>query len=346
MPVKVETRDVSHNTTFLKFYPPVDLKRTAYSIHLQWTPTTINPEKILHYELRYRKQCGSKWLITHTIGNENEINVSKLEANIEYEFKLQWTPSENIQHVDSYDIRYKTSPNGKWSLLTTGETEHTICDLLERTEYEFKVRAIYGDKDGSFSETIKTSTRCKDQVLSQKFQIEKLHVTDISNNAATIEWDLPENSPHMQVYEVKYRQRPRGKWYFEEITTNKITLQNLKEASTYQCKVRIFTKGQECRFSDTISVTTTNKNIADENQKPGSPQKEHSTFNIIQIKWKIPVNLRGLRHYDVLYRNFKTEQWIKSTTNENKATINNLEPSSEYEFKGTSSVWELSRKIQ
>lgn len=372
-PVEVKTRNSPETTPLLHCTPPVQLNRTTDSIDLQWQPTTIYHDKVLHYELRYKNNCGSKWLTTHTVGNENEISVSKLEANIEYEFKvrpiyenedgnfsdvnkiwtlpitdepkalvatevsfdcikLQWTPSDNIQHVDSYDIRYEICPNGKWSLLTTDKTEHIVRDLLENTEYEFKVRAIYGDKEGAFSETIKTSTS-RDQSLPRVFRIEKLYIKDISSNSATIGWDLPENVQNKEGYEVNYRYKSRGKWSLEKVTANNFTLQNLREASTYQCRVRVFTKGQEFKFSDVISITTTNKNIAVENEKPGSPEQEQATFNTVKIKWESPVNYHGIRYYDVLYRSSKTEDWVVNAANENRATINNLQPSTVYEFK-------------
>lgn len=256
---------------------------------------------------------------------------------------LEWKkPKEGRVDISHYEVRYKVcGTSQKWkSLLTEGpENNIKINNLQPNTVFECKVRAVYGDDDGSFSETANASTKSS---VDKSVECTTPVPISIESNNISLRWDPPSNLTYrIDCYEIQYTQLDQG--ICSSIRTNSnetcLKIKSLNCNTKYEFKVCAIINGKPSNFSRSNILKT-----LDENNTAlclSSPPSELGvTTDSVSLQWRAPrYGKDQINDYEVKYREKKddtaTVKWqtIHTKTNKTYITISQLKPFTNYEFK-------------
>ena len=119
---------------------------------------------------------------------------------------VTWTDTESF----TYKLRYRTTggeTETEWIEIDTTEPKAVLKGLEAETEYEVQVRNIYGEYSSNWSDIVTFKTIDYWSLPTQ------LAATDITTDAATINWN-----GHADSYYLRYRtiEHPAGPTFFED----------------------------------------------------------------------------------------------------------------------------------
>ena len=98
---------------------------------------------------------------------------------------VSWTAPNTTETVTGYKYRYKKTAVTDWDgwyTLGASTTSGTLAGLDYSTEYEFEVKAVYGENESCSAKKVTFTT------LSDCMTPENLTITDVTDNSATFEW--------------------------------------------------------------------------------------------------------------------------------------------------------------
>ena len=263
--------------------------------------------------------------------------------------------SESTVKTKHYIIAYSasTDPPDKWQIhkTSTSEQHDTVDGLSPDTVYFFKVRAettAGTTPESELSEAIMTQSSLPPPG--------KPYATDITHNAVTLEWNIPNIShascPYHQVdtlqqsfrsviksYTVFFRSQedPPDQW--EQFTTGSaircVTVPDLSPRKVYFFKLRAKTNNTTSQDSEVSNPIRTKVPLL---SPPGKPYANVVTHDSIQLKWEKPKDGdEMIVSYKVFYQPMQEsgDKWsVHSTMAPNECfTVKNLEQKTTYIFK-------------
>ena len=98
---------------------------------------------------------------------------------------VSWTAPVTTETVTGYGYRYKLTSETEWPEFNTADaatTSVTIASLAFGAEYEFEVKAIYGDNESCVTKNVTFTT------LEACMTPENLTISDVTAHTATLNW--------------------------------------------------------------------------------------------------------------------------------------------------------------
>ena len=98
--------------------------------------------------------------------------------------ELAWKP---VRNADEYVVSYRKSGSENWETVSLAgeETEYTLDDLDEGTEYEFTLQANSEERKGRHESKTSTSTKKHQKIKGKKKQMKLAGKTDLSLDSKT-----------------------------------------------------------------------------------------------------------------------------------------------------------------
>ena len=249
--------------------------------------------------------------------------------------KLKWTkPKLHAQNVQYYTVLYNFTGDSddQWQELktTTPQTKLSISNLIEGTEYYFKIRPECKVGSGVESDT-------SEPIVMLPSKPGKPTALNVTHEHVKLKWTKPKlHAQNIQYYAVLYNFTSNSDDQWKELKTTtpqtKLSISNLIEGTEYYFKIR-----PECKVGSGVE-SDTSEPIVMPPSKPGKPTALNVTHERVELQWTKPkLHAHNVQYYTVLY-NFtddSDDQWqeLKTTTRETKLSISNLIESTEYYFK-------------
>ncbi len=160
------------------------------------------------------------------LGKVKNLKASKATASY---IKLTWG---KVKGAEKYKLQYSTDGK-KWTSLTTDKTSLTVKSLKAGQHYRFRVRAVAGSNNGSYSSTIKTATKVT------KGKLKALKST--KSGTLTVTWSKLGGADGYQLYlstSKKFTAKTLRKVTVKKDKTVKATVKSLKKNKLCYVKIR------------------------------------------------------------------------------------------------------------
>lgn len=287
----------------------------------------------------YTKEVGpfSDVIIISTESiNEDVVVLETKEISFEY-VSLYWMKPGCARNINSYVVKYRKCPKGKWVVFSTANNETTVSGLDEGTSYEFVIRAIFDETEGPASQGKKITTLVEDQQVKNR-RPGVLESKVVSFDCIQIQWEPPDDSVGLNFYEVQYKPKNKCEWNVHTSYTNITTLLNLQQSTNYNVIVRGVYNDDLGPFSAVVELYTVSKDDVHKNDPPGIPEEISSGYCHVKLKWSKQKSwMKQIDHYEVEYVHL-VEKGIDETLNKiecplEEYTLQALEPSMDYRFR-------------
>lgn len=251
---------------------------------------------------------------------------------------ITWRPPKKTKDLDYFEVRFRENQTGRWDLESADRHEITLMNLKECTKYELKVKAVYKDEEGPYSDisTLSTLQRQRGKRESPKYRTSKLEKKIVSFDVITIEWQPPSDTSDLNYYDVCHKETTSEKWCFRSVSDKtELSFSKLKSSVKYEFKVRAIFEDGQGPFSDIIIISTKDTDRFCK-MKPGKPKPIQKTSSNICLEWIVEdIDTSLVNHYELNYRecNDKAQVWEIIKSNRNNETVYKLKASTLYEFK-------------
>ena len=163
---------------------------------------------------------------------------------------LSWEAPQTSYILTGYAYQYKKNSDVNWSTevaVGSTTTSVTISGLTSGTNYQFRAKPLYSDRESSYT-TIGFTTLA--------LPLPNLAVSEVTDVSATLIWDAPETSYTITGYAYQYKKSSDANWPNEVITTNTtVILNGLSDLTEYQFRAKTIFSDHESNYT-TISFTT------------------------------------------------------------------------------------------
>lgn len=177
-----------------------------------------------------------------------------VDSTTEDSISVSW---ESVEDAETYLVEYRETGEEEWeSLAPVEDTEATIPDLEDETEYEIRVTAqADGFTDSEPSDPVSVETD-EDEEPEQLTTPENLASPAQTDTAIDVEWDAVDDA---EEYEVRYQETDNGEdWEdIEPVTATAATIDDLTADTSYDIQVRAVADGfTPSEWSDTLTQST------------------------------------------------------------------------------------------
>ncbi|MCM1544982.1 MAG: fibronectin type III domain-containing protein, partial [Ruminococcus sp.] len=225
--------------------------------------------------------------------------------------KLTWTA---VKGAASYQVSYSTDGK-KWTNTTVTKNTATLSKLTANKTYQIKVRAYakatastqtaYGD----YSSVLKAATLLVMPTVK----------ASASNSAAIkVTWGKVAGATG---YTVEYSADGK-KWTAKNVTATNYTVSKLKANTTYQFRVRAYSKKVKSAYSSVLKVSTAPAKVA-------GLKVSATTSKTIKLTWTA---VKGASGYVVQYST-DGKTWKSVNASKNSATLSKLAANKAYQIK-------------
>ncbi|XP_076104255.1 fibronectin type III domain-containing protein 3B-like isoform X2 [Mytilus galloprovincialis] len=274
------------------------------------------------------------------ICKESELKPGMAESKsvTENSLVITWSPPKKTKDLDEFELRYRENHTKKWSLENADRNEITLTNLKECTKYEFKVKAVYKNEEGPYSDTsiLSTLQRQRGKRDRPKYQTRKPEIKFVSFDFITIKWQPPSDITDLNYYDVCHKEAAAEKWFISPVTDKtEISFVKLRSSVKYEFKVRAVFEDGQGPFSEVIVIKTKDKDRFRQMQ-PGKPKAVQKTSSNICVEWIVEnIDTSLVNHYELNYRecNGDSQEWKIMKSNRTNETVYKLKASTLYEFK-------------
>ena len=331
---------------------------TQSSVTMTWNAVTGASSG---YEIQYRPAGGSNSWNVFTTGNTS-FTITNLTGNTQFEFQVRsncgssfstWTGStlcttstpsacdpptglicmnsnqssitltwNAVTGAAGYYVYYKNHSATNWEYSFGWDnpgSPPTVTQLSCGTQYDFAVKTDCGSLMSNVSSTVTFSTtgcNCNSPTA--------LTCGISTQTSITMFWTSVTSGS--TGYELRYKPIGSGSWNVFSTIYSTYACNGLNPNSEYEFQVRSNCGGTFSAWSLSSICPTANGC-----SPPNEITYVSSTSNSITISWTpVPIQSTG---YQVQYRLIGTSIWIPVNTNNTTVTIQNLNPSSQYELK-------------
>nr|XP_006823015.1 PREDICTED: titin-like [Saccoglossus kowalevskii] len=261
------------------------------------------------------------------------------------EMTLTWTPpkEDGGSEITSYHVEKCDTKRGRWvkaNKNNISNTTFTVPDLLEGTEYQFRVAAENAAGVGEYSEPSKT------QIAKPPYDVPgppvKLEIIAVDSTQMTLTWSPPDSDGGSPVinYVVEKREQFSSRWSKssrETITELKYTVKELVEGSQYEFRVIAENKAGLGKPSD-VAGPRVAKPPYDLPDAPGKPDVTDITEKTMKLTWTPPESDGGseIFNYVIEKKDKFASRWTKVndyTVSETTFVVDGLKKGNEYEFR-------------
>ncbi|WNJ20677.1 M43 family zinc metalloprotease [Pontibacter sp. G13] len=183
---------------------------------------------------------------------------------------LSW---EDVPGVTAYQAGIRPVGSAEWLERYFDRNYAQPTSLEACTQYEFRLRSIYGGYTSDFSETVRFTTRgCEEQVVavSNETVPSRMDISPMGGTQAQIAW-----TPVSQAssYEIQYKMSGSRNILNRMVDRPEAVLPNLQTGVRYYIRVRAYIQGQAQSYSKVFSfvagrANTSNARIASSAQGP------------------------------------------------------------------------------
>ncbi|KAK7507540.1 hypothetical protein BaRGS_00001475, partial [Batillaria attramentaria] len=234
---------------------------------------------------------------------------------------LQWKPPKDDggSPLTAYIIEKRDAKRGSWTKAgkVDGDvTEFRVADLIEKTDYHFRVSAV--NKAGQ-SEPLETD---KPITVKSPFDVPgkpkgPLEINNVTDKSADLTWKPPESDGGTPLtgYIIEVRPDSRSTWTKAgnvDGATTSFTVPDLREGQEYHFRVMaVNAEGQSAPLESKETAKPTKKILP-----PGSPRDLRAARvgeDYVTLEWKAPTDDGGAKitNYRIEKCEETSEEWIK-----------------------------------
>ena len=236
---------------------------------------------------------------------------------------LTWDVPPTSYTITGYTYQYRENASfTDWSAEeTTTDTLVTLTGLEDHTDYEFRVKTLYGDDESHFyAETTFTTLAVP---------LPTPTVIDLTDMSATVSWNVPQSAYTIMGYAYCYKKIREVNWSPElTIPDTTVTITGLSPSTDYQFKLRVV-------FSDHISsnryVDFTTFGITLPNLSVSEITDMSAT-----VSWEPPQTSYTITGYAYQYKKSGDANWTDEVMVSDATTsvnLNGLLGDTEYQFR-------------
>ncbi|XP_029991434.1 phosphatidylinositol phosphatase PTPRQ [Sphaeramia orbicularis] len=302
------------------------------SEELSYLVSDLNPFTEYTFKVTASTTVGEGPAINITEKTREQVPSSVLDVSYQNisstSILVSWSPPVNpngrITHYTVYGLKLHNNQALKWE---TNSTSILITDLDKYTDYKLRVAASTAVGESALSE--------EDDMFVLTLEDEpdspptNLTVIDSSPSTMTLTWSPPEEANGIiQYYEVLYENESYSA--LMNMSSNKVTLINLKPFSYYNVSVRAYTRyGHGNQTSDTLYLLSGE-------DVPGSPPYSLTYESIspseVNVTWQPPLVPNGIiTKYSVELWN--STHYLNLTSETNHILITHLRKYAHYRVK-------------
>lgn len=168
---------------------------------------------------------------------------------------LTWDPNADLD-ISSYQVSYKLADATKWTNITVSKanTTATISNLINGSEYQFKIRAIKNKKYYSAYSEIITETPFDNVPPAAPTN---LKVTSVKRSNISLSWKAPKEND-LFGYQLEYKKSNEDAWSEIDLSTvTKYTLTNLDSNEEYCFRIMAIDTSNNCSPYSNIVIGVT-----------------------------------------------------------------------------------------
>ena len=234
---------------------------------------------------------------------------------------LVWEAPETDQTITGYAFQYKENSSSSWENGgTTTETSVTLGGLMYNKQYQFRVKALYGNHASEYVST---------NFYTQAIYLPNLTVSELFDQSATITWDAPETSYTLTGYAYSYKNAIiQGGWHNGNTTNTTVTLTGLEGGTKYIFYAKaLFSDHDSPHYQSFIYFTTVAYTLP--NLTVSEITDQSATFS-----WEIPQTPYTITGYAYQYKKTTDTNWSDEiTTTGNSVALSGLSGGTEYQFR-------------
>ncbi len=221
-----------------------------------------------------------------------------------------------VASATSYNIQYRVSPAGAWTLVTSATNSKAISGLTANTAYDFEVQAVCTSA-GTYSTVFTFST-----LANSCGTPTSLSATSITQTTATLNWGAVASATS---YNVQYRVSPAGAWTLVTSTTNSKAISGLTANTAYDFEVQAV-----CTVAGIYSSIATFNTLATGCGTPMSLSATSITQTTATLNWGAVASATS---YNIQYRVSPAGGWISTTSTTTSKAISSLTANTAYDFQ-------------
>ena len=167
---------------------------------------------------------------------------------------VSWKSPQTYLTITGYTYQYKKSSDANWSSEETVDSNVTsavVTNLSRSTQYQFRVKTLYGNRESLYAE-------CSFTTLTSSPPV-NLYTSNLTDHSATVSWEAPDTNLTLTGYTYQYKEKNDANWSSEVtvgINTTSVTLNNLTCLTTYQFRVKALYGNEESTYTNFSFITT------------------------------------------------------------------------------------------
>lgn len=166
---------------------------------------------------------------------------------------VSWKSPQTYLTITGYTYQYKKSSDANWSSEETVDSNVTsavVTNLSRSTQYQFRVKTLYGNRESLYAE-------CSFTTLTSSPPV-NLSASNLTEHSATVSWEVPDTNLTLTGYTYQYKKKNDANWSSEVtvgINTTSVTLNNLTCLTTYQFRVKALYGNEESTYTNFSFIT-------------------------------------------------------------------------------------------
>ena len=166
---------------------------------------------------------------------------------------VSWKSPQTYLTITGYTYQYKKSSDANWSSEETvgsNVTSAVVTNLSRSTQYQFRVKTLYGNRESLYAE-------CSFTTLASSPPV-NLSASNLTEHSATVSWEVPDTNLTLTGYTYQYKEKNDANWSSEVtvgINTTSVTLNNLTCLTTYQFRVKALYGNEESTYTNFSFIT-------------------------------------------------------------------------------------------
>nr|XP_006823014.1 PREDICTED: titin-like [Saccoglossus kowalevskii] len=269
-------------------------------------------------------------------------DVNKVDAT---HMTLLWTTpfSDGGSPITGYIIEKSDASRLRWSKAhreTITDTTYTVTDLMEGTEYLFRVAAENKAGMGPFSEP--SDKRLAKPPYDVPGPPGKPKISDVTATSMHLKWSVPDTDGDSKIinYVIERKEKFSSRWIRvtkDNISDTEYQVTHLTEGTEYEFRVAAENKAGVGKFSEPSEARVA-KPPYDKPDAPEKPSVSGVTEKSITLTWSPPMDDGGspIFNYVVEKREKFSTRFIRVsdvTISDTTFTVTGLEKGNEYQFR-------------
>ena len=251
---------------------------------------------------------------TGTVDVTGNTIVNEIILGITYDVTFNVT--DGSDPVSGADVTFNSTTQQ-----TNGSGQTIFSDVEEGSGLGYSI-AKSGHHTTTGTANVSSNTTVSPVLLSNKAAINLAVQGSPTSNSVTLSW----TGTGADYYQIRYNQEGTTNYSWIDASSSPFTIYNLNPSTAYECKIKSYISGQYTDFTGSTTFTTSSGSqvLATSLAVQGSP-----TANAATLTW----TGSGASYYQLRYNQTGTTNYSWVNTSSSPFTINNLNPSTEYECR-------------